>query len=1050
MPSYRSRLVFFVVLLPFCASLSAVDPDTATQLPRGLDTISFNRDIRPILSDHCFACHGPDAKHREADLRVDTEDGLLGKDGSQGVVLPNRLNDSELWKRISSHDADEQMPPVDFAKPLDDTQRALIRRWIEQGANWEGHWSFQPLARPLPPKVDAPIVTTFARNEIDTFALRTMLEHQLQPSGSAEPRILVRRLSFDLLGLPPSMEQVRQFEHDSSPQAYKRLVNDMLASPHFGERMAMWWLDLVRYADSVGYHGDQPMSVSPFRDYVINAFNTNKPFDQFTREQLAGDLLPEATLEQKIASGYNRLGMMSAEGGVQPKEYLAKYIAERVRNLGGTWLGVTLGCCECHDHKYDPFSTREFYQFEAFFADIQEQGLYSGNKWGNELPVPTSEQALRKSALESQIANVKQRLEQPTDAIATAQREWEAKQISWQILKPASAKSQAGAKLSVQEDGSVLASGKNPDTDSYTLTFDNLPEKITALQIEVLPHDSLPNKGPGRAGNGNFVLSELRAATQKAIETKESSKTKFGAEEEVAISSAVASYEQVGAAANHPYGKWAVAAAIDKDVKGKTWGWAIMEQAGQPNSAVFEFATSINGISQRLVLRLDQNLDNPQHNLGHFRISVTSETPPVAAQAALPSAIATILRVKSEERSPEQIENLAKHYRTITPLLAEERKQLASLEKELEQLNNSITTTLVTATVQPRMIRVLNRGNWMDENGVEVQPAFPQVLGGSPTTDRRLTRLDLADWVVSTDNPLTARVFVNRVWKMFFGNGLSARVDDLGSQGQWPSDPELLDWLATRFIESGWNVKELIKLIVMSATYQQSSLVSTQVAEVDPFNRWLSHQSRYRLDAEMVRDNLLAVSGLLVDEIGGTSVKPYQPRGYWAYLNFPQREWDNGKGEQLYRRGLYTHWQRQYLHPSLLAFDAPSREECTADRARSNTPLQALVLLNDPSFVEAARVLATKVVALGKGDTQRIEWLFEQTLNRKPKELEVTVLTELLERHRQQYQQDVEAAKALNTVGEKSLETEVDRPELAAWISVTRTLLNLHELITRN
>ncbi len=550
------------------------------------DQIEFNRDIRPILSDHCFACHGPDAKHREADLRVDTEAGLFGTSDKPGPVVRGNLKESELWRRINvSAKPDEQMPPPEFSKPLSDDQRKLLGKWIEQGAPWQGHWAFQPVSKVVPPALPAPAafpgIHQFAVNEIDAFTAKVYQSQGVRPALPADRRTIARRLSFDLLGLPPTASQVQRFVNDSSPEAYERLVDDLLASPHFGERMAMWWLDLVRYADSVGYHGDQPMSVSPYRDYVIRAFNHNKPFDQFTREQLAGDLLPEPTPEQKIASGYNRLGMMSAEGGVQPKEYLAKYIAERVRNLGGTWLGVTLGCCECHDHKYDPFSTQEFYQFEAFFADIEEQGLYGGSKWGSEIPVPTAEQSAKKAELESQIALVRQQLDTPTAALAEAQLAWEATQVPWQTLKPTSVTSLEGVTLAVQGDGSVLASGKHPATDTYTLVFENLPASITAIRLEVLPHDSLPQKGPGRAGNGNFVLSEIRVSTQEVAKGDVP-------EQMVSLQNATATYEQTGAAGGNPYGKWAVAAAIDKDEKGKTWGWAIMEQAGKPNLAILK------------------------------------------------------------------------------------------------------------------------------------------------------------------------------------------------------------------------------------------------------------------------------------------------------------------------------------------------------------------------------------------------------------------------------------------------------------------------------
>ncbi len=1033
----------FRAVVGFLVSVVTISSAAAQTLP---SKIEFNRDIRPILSDHCFACHGPDAKHREADLRVDTQEGLLGADGNSGAVAAGNVEHSVLFSRVTSEDTEELMPPPKFGKPLSPNQIALLKRWIEEGAVWEGHWAFQPIREAAIPDVSAVEAATheaFLKNEIDPFVLRSLDAQGLKPSPVADPRTLVRRLSFDLLGLPPSPEVVQRFQADPSPAAYEQLVDSMLASPHFGERLAMWWLDLVRYADSVGYHGDQPMSVSPFRDYVIQAFNTNKPFDQFTREQLAGDLNPAPTEEQLIASGYNRLGMMSAEGGVQPKEYLAKYVAERVRNLGGTWLGVTLGCCECHDHKYDPFSAQEFYQFEAFFADIQEQGLYGGAKWGSEMQVPTAQEAQKKSELEQSIALVKDKLNTPTNELAQAQLAWEATQVDWQVLKPDAIESLGGVTLIVQEGGSILASGANPATDTYTLTFNQTPADITAVRVEVLPHDSLPKQGPGRAGNGNFVLSEIRIATQGTAADSP--------EESVPLQNASATYEQTGAAEKHPHKKWAAVAAIDSDANGPTWGWAVMEQVGKPNAAIFETTKRIGGAEQRLVVRLDQNLDNPQHTLGHFRISVTTAPQPVSAQTTLPPELAEIVRIPVADRAEAQAQQLATHYRSIAPLLDETRKQLTTLEAQLAALNNSITTTLVTAKVEPRMIRVLNRGNWMDETGQVVEPAFPEILGGTPKLERRLTRQDLAEWLVAPENPLTARVTVNRLWKLYFGNGISARLDDLGSQGSWPSHPDLLDWLAGRFVDSHWNVKEIIKLMVMSGTYRQSSLVDPALAERDPGNQWLARQSRFRLDAELVRDNALAVSGLLVDSVGGKSVNPYQPAGYWAYLNFPQREWKNGQADQLYRRGLYTHWQRQYLHPSLLAFDAPSREECTADRPRSNTPLQALVLLNDPSYIEAARALAERSLQQSvDNDTARVDWILQVVLNRSATQVELEVLTQLLASHRTQYQSDLDAARQLIAVGDKLAAPELDPAELAAWTSITRTVLNLHETITRN
>lgn len=1000
------------------------------------DVVEFNRDIRPILSDNCFFCHGPDKNKREADLRLDTQEGLHGKAGEPGTVVAGKPSDSELFRRITSTDPEQRMPPAESAKSLTPRDIALIKKWIEQGAKYEGHWAFLPIKRPADGDLS-----------IDRFIADALAEQNLKPSPEANRITLIRRLSFDLIGLPPTPEEVATFVNDKSPQAYEKLVDRLLQSPHFGERLAMWWLDLVRYADTVGYHGDQDMSVSPFRQYVIESFNANKRFDQFTIEQLAGDLLPNPTREQKIASGYNRLGMMSAEGGVQDKEYLAKYIAERVRNASGTWLGITLGCAECHDHKFDPLTTRDFYRFEAFFADIQERGLYSGahadGNWGPFVKVPNAEQEAALSKLDQEIADVKKVLETSTPELAAAQAAWEKSQVVWTTLKPESLTSAEGVKLTLKDDGSILASGKNPATDTYTVTVKNPPKGITAFRLEVLPDDSLPKKGPGRAGNGNFVLSEFAV------------KYVVGGtiEEAVALQNATATYEQTGGAGANPYGKWAIAAAIDGDTKGKTWGWAIMEKVGQPQTAVFETVSDVaGGENSTLAISLLQNLDNPQHTIGRFRLSVATSPRPIRADQAPPPNIAALLAVAADQRNEAQKNELAAHFRSIAPALDTARKQLAERENARKDLDARIPTTLITASVQPRMVRVLKRGNWMDDSGEEVTPAFPAVLSSQPLeSPTRLTRQDLAKWIVSKDNPLTARVFVNRVWKLLFGAGLSRKLDDLGAQGEWPSHPLLLDHLATQFADSGWDVKQLIKTIVMSNTYRQSSLASRELREADPYNRWLARQGRFRIDAELVRDNALSISGLLVTKLGGKSVKPYQPPGYFAYLNFPAREWQNDSGESLYRRGLYTHWQRQYLHPSLLAFDAPNREECTADRARSNTPLQSLVLLNDPTYVEAARAFAEQILRNG-GSTprERLNFAYRRAVSRDIKPTEAEVLERLLQTHLDEYKSDAAAANELLTVGAKPVPADLDKTELAAWTSVARTILNLHETITRN
>jgi mono/diheme cytochrome c family protein len=807
--------------------------------------VEFNRDIRPILSNNCFTCHGPDKDLRKAKLRLDVEEVALADRGGYRVIVPGKPDDSELIHRITAKDRTERMPPPKTNKQLSAREIDLLRRWIEQGAKWQGHWSLiTPKRSALPQVADR----KWPVNAVDHFILARLEQEGLRPSPETDRRTLIRRLSFDLRGLPPTPEEVDAFLADSSPKAYELLVERLLASPHYGERLAQYWLDVVRYADTGGYHSDNHRDVAPYRDYVIAAFNQNKRFDQFTIEQLAGDLLPGATNEHKIASGYNRLLQTTEEGGSQPKEYQAKYAADRVRNTATVWLGVTMGCAECHDHKFDPIMTKDFYSFAAFFADLKER------------PVGRQEQTL----------------------LATPEQEARLKELD--------------AKL---------------------------------------------------------------APLQKTLATQT-----------LELDAALAKWDETARAA-----------------KGK----------------------------------------------------------------GLPANIAAIVLLDPAKRNAKQKEQLAAHYRSIAPELAGVRTQVAELQKQKDALKRLIPSTLISIAGPPRVVKILPRGNWLDDSGVVVEPAVPATFGSFNTNGKRATRLDLAKWMIADDNPLTARVFINRLWMLFFGQGLVKTLDDLGAQGTWPTHPDLLDWLAVEFRESGWDVKHLVRTLVLSRAYRQTSKVSETLKQRDPYNLLLGRQGRFRLDAEMVRDNALSISGLLSRKIGGPSVKPYQPARYWAYLNFPTREWQKDAGEDLYRRGLYTYWCRTFLHPSLLAFDASTREECTVERPRSNTPQQALVLLNDPTYVEAARVLAEQALRQGgKEVEQRIQYVYRQALQRKAESVEVALLSRLYEKHLREYQADAKAASELLRVGDWPTPNDLPAPELAAWTSVTRVVLNLHETITRN
>ena len=780
-------------LLCFVTCLSLV-------LSAAAEEVQFNRDVRPILSQKCFVCHGPDEGTREADLRLDEEEGI------NTAFIGEDLEGSAAWLRIISDDPDEQMPPPDSRLSLTDAEKATLKAWIEQGATWQGHWAFIP---PVRPEVPAVKNMTRVKNPIDSFLLARLEAADVDPVPLADRATLIRRLSLDIIGLPPAPEDVDKFVNDKSPDAYEKLVDRLLASKHFGERLAIYWLDVVRYADSVGYHKDSHRDCWMYRDWVIQAFNKNKPYDDFVTEQLAGDLMHSGNkferYRRQIASGFNRLNQTTSEGGAQAKEYLAKYSADRVRNTSAIFLGTTMGCAECHDHKYDPFTTKDFYQFAAFFADINEKGV--GYPQHTAMPSP-------------------QQLD------------------GWQYSEE--------------------------------------------------------------------VLTKKRGALADVV------------------------------------------------ARGAT---------------------------------------------------------------------------------PQQIQD--------HPSLRQLKTEITALEQQVAKVSddNTWTQTLITKPTNPRPIRVLPRGNWLDESQAEVGPAVPEFLG-TLETDKRPSRLDLANWITQPGNPLTARVFVNRLWRIYFGEGLSRTLDDLGAQGARPTHPELLDWLAMEFVDSGWNIKHLIKLMVMSDAYQRTSVCSDELRKRDPENRLLARQASFRLPAELVRDNALAISGLLSAKMYGPSVKPYQPANYW-YRLYKDGKYVTAKGEDQYRRGVYTYWRRSFWHPSLRAFDAPAREECLAQRPRSNTPLQSLVLLNDPTYVEAARALATMLVEDLENDEDRIAMAFRRAVGRAPDGEEETTLAALLKQQRQRYANDESAAKALLGVGEQPLPADIPPTELAAWTSVCRVVLNLHETITR-
>lgn len=852
----HGRVFIFCAVLALVAGpgrgLFAAEPASAST-----DKVDFNRQIRPLLADNCFACHGPDDKQRKADLRLDQREEAVGADRP---VVPGRSGKSELMVRVTSTDSSKRMPPPKSGKKLTPEQVDLLRRWIDQGAGWSEHWAF---VRPVRPAVPAVRQALWPRNPVDSFILARLEREGLDPSSEATREMLIRRVTFDLTGLPPTPAEIEAFVADPNPLAYERLVDRLLDSPRFGERLALDWLDAARFADTHGYHLDSGRDMTPWRDQVIAAFNRNQPFDQFTIEQLAGDLLPGANLEQKIASGFNRNHMINYEGGAIADEYHNAYIVDRVNTLGTVWLGLTVGCGQCHDHKYDPITQKEYYRLYAFFNTIPERGL--DGKKGNAEPIlklPSGEEQKRLEELGRKITELSQRRDALAAEAAASQRDWE------------------------------LAVADSP------------------------------------------ILQ------------------------------------------------------------------------------------------------------------GSYQV---------------PKNILDILSVDPARRSTKQCEELAQYHRDkVAPDWKRLGDELVRLREQEARLEDGEPTVMVMAEMaRPRETAILVRGQY-DRKGEKVTPGVPAFLPPLPASDAQ-NRLSLARWLVDPSHPLTARVIVNRIWQLHFGTGLVKTAEDLGSQGDQPSHPELLDWLATEFVRTGWNQKAFYRLLVTSATYRQTSAVSPQKIARDPENRLLARGPRFRLQAEFIRDQALAVSGLLYGKLGGASVSPYQPAGLWEELssredskNFSAQKFVQSHGLDLYRRTMYTFWKRTSPPPSLVTFDAPDRELCTVRRSRTNTPLQALVLMNDPTYVEAARKLGERLLEEGAGDEARLKLGFRLTTARVPSRNELEVLERIHGRAREVFRTDPQKAARLLNVGESPTGKRFDSIELAAWTAVAQVLLNLDEVVTRN
>jgi len=1014
------------------------------------DRVDFNRDVRTILSDKCFACHGPDEAARQAKLRLDVRESALKASESGAIaVVPGNVDASILVKRIFSTDPDEVMPPADSNRQLSDTEKATLKRWIAEGANYAEHWSFvAPARQPVPATKDL----NWPKNDLDRFILARLESEGLRPSPEASRETLIRRLTFDLTGLPPKLEEIDAFLADQSPDAYQKVVDRLLASPQFGERMALDWLDAARYADTHGYHIDSARDMTKWREYVIDAFNHNKPFDQFIVEQMAGDLLPNATIEQKIASGFNRNHMINFEGGAIPDEYHNAYIVDRVNTFGTVFLGLTVGCAQCHDHKYDPISQKEYYGLYAFFHNVPEKGL--DGKDGNAAPVislPTKEQSEKLNLIRDRIAKREASLNEPNAELDEAQAKWEQTFASggpkWSPVPiqgeaAATLASKGGAQVEPQEDGSWRLTGENPAQDTYTVAFQNPGKAITGVRLEVLPDEGLNDKGPGRSNNGNLVLTDVRCTVRPEPDV----------EVPIGFRSASSDFAQK---------EFTASKAIDGDPKS---GWAIYPEVGSPHSIALEFEKPLTSAG-RIQVVFEFHSQFAQHQPGRVRLSLT-ESAAVHAPESLPRPTRLIVQKAPGERTAADKAALRNYFRSeVSPSLRSVGLELAKLREESARLEKAIPTAMVMAEMpQPRDTFVLMRGEY-DKKGDRVAAttpaALPALAEGQPTN-----RLGLARWLVAAEQPLTPRVTVNRYWQMFFGTGLVETADDFGSQGAKPSHPELLDWLAWEFTHGSesnpnrvpWDIKAFIREIVTSATYRQTSSVPPELLAKDPANRLLGRGPRFRLQAEFIRDQALAVSRLLSDRIGGESVSPYQPAGLWEELmsredgdRFTAQKYVQSHGSDLYRRTMYTFWKRTCPPPTLATFDAPDRETCTVRRARTNTPLQALVLLNDPTYIEASRKLAERILAEGgESADSRIDFLFRLATARRPTDREHAILMALLRDQERKYREDAKAAAELLAVGESSRDPKFAAEEVAAWTTMASAVLNLDEAVTRN
>jgi len=1041
----------------------------------GLPPVSFNRDIRPILANNCFACHGPDEKQRETKFHFDTREGAFAEDG---IIVPGRAAGSVLVKRITHPDPDERMPPPDSGHALTARQIELLRRWIDEGAKWDTHWAYTPPGRPDPPAPDTLDRADWVRNPIDRFILARLEREGLKPSSEADKATLLRRVTYDLTGLPPAPAELDAFLADRSPDAYEKRVDALLQSPRYGERMAVPWLDAARYADTHGYHIDSHRGMWPWRDWVIGAFSRNLPFDQFVIEQLAGDLLPNATRDQKVASGFNRNHMINFEGGAIADEYQVEYVMDRVEATSTAFMGLTMGCARCHSHKFDPISHKEFYQFFAFFNNVPELGL--DGRRGNAAPTILLTSPAQQKLLDDLDAAIEAHESALDDAVVDpAQREWE-KRVS---ERPDPRDVQLNGLTAYYElDGSFSdISGRyqhgrtvtgDPTFDvgqiGRAATFDGDTE-VSFGQVGAFDRANPFSLAVWMKARGNLPIAVFQkidnAQHRRGYEWRLDDLALFDIQRWAArltitlTSDAPANAIQIRSRERLKMGEWNHV-VMAYDGSGKADGLAIY--ANGERLAVDVLQNALAGpIATAAALTVGRGALGPPFvgqidDLRFYNRVLTAGEVEALAVHDKPRAILSGVNGK---RSKDQVEYLREYFLTYAApdALRTLQKELVALQKQKEAAQKPIPTAMVMGELKkPRETFVLARGDYRNHTE-KVQPGVPAMLPPldlGPGAGAPPNRLTLAKWLVQPGHPLTSRVAVNRFWQMYFGQGIVKTQEDFGVQGEPPVHPELLDWLATEFVRTGWDIRAMQRLIVTSATYRQSSKVTTALLEKDPENRLLARGPRFRLPAEMIRDTALAVSGLLNDEIGGPSVLPYQPKGLWEELafgdGFSAQTYVQSHGKDLYRRGMYTFWKRTAPPASLATFDAPDREKCTGRRALTNTPLQALVLLNDPTYVEAARALAQRTLLEGGTDEKsRVAFAFRLATARKPTRKETGVLRKLLETQLASFGLNPQAATKLLGVGESTRDKRLNPAELAAWTTVTSVILNLDETVTR-